>query len=343
MPPQLEITTSRNFSRWLAEESLSIAFSTYQAGKLFLLGLQQDGRLSVFERTFERAMGLYARDRSLYMATLYQIWRLENMLEPGQNYKGYDALYVPQMSCVTGDLDVHDIVVDHREQLFFANTLFSCISETSPTHSFRPVWQPSFISKLAAEDRCHLNGLALRDNQPRYVTAVSATDVHEGWREHRHDGGVLIDIATGEILVQGLSMPHSPRWHNNALWLLNSGQGELMKLDTATGRTETICFCPGYARGLTIHGNYAVIGLSRPRHNKTFSGLSLNEKLAEQNVSPRCGLQVVNLSTGDVEHTLWLEGIVEEIYDVTALPGIRSPMAIGLVNTEIQKMVSIAA
>lgn len=339
--PKLELDASRNFIRWLQEQRVSLAFTTYQAGKLFLIGLNAEGKLSVFERTFERAMGLCARGRSLYLATLYQIWRFENMLESGQHYQGYDALYVPQMSCVTGDVDVHDLVVDSQEQVYFANTLFSCIAETSPTHSFRPVWKPKFISKLAAEDRCHLNGLAMRDGEPRYATAVSQTDVHEGWREHRREGGVVIDMTDDRIIAEGLSMPHSPRWHNEHLWLLDSGNGEFVKLNPETGNKEAVCFCPGYARGLAMQGNYAVLGLSKPRHNKTFTGLALNERLEEKKVSPRCGLQIVNLNTGDAEHTLSIEGIVEEIYDVVILPNIQTPMAIGLKNTEIQKMISI--
>ena len=83
----------------------------------------------------------------------------------------------------------------------FVNTLFSCLATLSETHSFAPLWQPPFVSRLAAEDRCHLNGLAMRDGEPRYVTAVAATDVADGWREQRRDGGVVIDVATGEIVL----------------------------------------------------------------------------------------------------------------------------------------------
>lgn len=341
MEPTLEINASRKFTSWLDEQKASIAFSTYQAGKLFLIGLKQGGELSVFERTFERAMGLYAKDRSLYLATIYQIWRFENMLEVGQHYKGYDAVYVPQMSSVTGDVDAHDVVVDQHDQLYFANTLFSCVAEVSPTHSFKPYWQPPFISKLAAEDRCHLNGLAMEKDKPAYVTAVSTTDVHEGWREHRRDGGIVMDIRSNEIIAEGLSMPHSPRMHQGELYFLNSGEGELVKLNPKTGAREAICFCPGYARGLSFINDYAIVGLSKPRENKSFSGLALNEKLEDKKISARCGLQVINLKTGDVEHTLTLEGVVSEIYDTVTLSGIITPQAIGLKNNEIRHMISI--
>ncbi|MBU7585355.1 MAG: TIGR03032 family protein, partial [Nostoc sp. TH1S01] len=189
----LEMNASRQFTPWLFEQNLSLAFTTYQAGKLFFIGLQANGRLSVFERTFERCMGLYAQANSLYMSSLYQLWRFENILEPGQVHDNYDAVYLPQISYVTGDLDIHDVVVSDclfqsnkiptqvvSDNLIFVNTLFSCLATVSPTHSFIPLWQPPFISKLAAEDRCHFNGLALRDGQPRYVTAVSQSDAAEG-------------------------------------------------------------------------------------------------------------------------------------------------------------------
>jgi uncharacterized protein (TIGR03032 family) len=212
--PSLELNASRQFSAWLYEQNLSLAFTTYQAGKLFFIGLQPDGKLSVFERTFERCMGLYANGNSLYMSSLYQLWRLENSLPPGQTHNGYDALYLPQVGYVTGDLDIHDVAMgafpqsfkrgekispegtSEAQKLIFVNTLFSCLGTMSETHSFVPLWQPPFISKLAAEDRCHLNGLAMREGRPRYVTAVSESDVADGWREHRRSGGCVIEVAT---------------------------------------------------------------------------------------------------------------------------------------------------
>jgi len=180
--PKFELTASRQFTAWLAEQRVSLAFTTYQTGKLLLIGLRPDGRLSVFERTFNRCMGLWASPQTLYMSSLYQLWRFDNALEPGQLHNGYDRLYVPQLGYTTGDLDIHDIAVDGGGRVIFVNTLFSCLATVSEHHSFVPLWRPPFVSKLAAEDRCHLNGLAIDDGRPRYVTAVSRTDVADGWR-----------------------------------------------------------------------------------------------------------------------------------------------------------------
>ncbi|MEL7334360.1 MAG: TIGR03032 family protein, partial [Cyanobacteria bacterium J06560_2] len=339
--PKLEISASRHFTAWLHEQNISLSFTTYQAGKLFFIGLQSNGKLSIFERTFERSMGLFVQGSTLWLSTIYQLWHFENSLEPGQTYQGYDALYVPQQSYVTGDLDIHDIVIpDGSQDPIFANTLFSCLSTVSTTHSFVPVWHPPFISRLAAEDRCHLNGLALREGQPRYVTTIGKSDVADSWRDHRQAGGCVIDIPSSEIVSTGLSMPHSPRWYRDKLWLLNSGTGEFGHIDLTSGEFTAVTFCPGYLRGLAFAGDFAIVGLSEPRHNKSFQGLQLDQALADKGAKPRCGLGVIDLRSGDLVHTLRIEGVVEELYDVAAIPGVRRPMAIGLRSNEIHRIIS---
>lgn len=339
---KFEVLASRQFTAWLFEQRLSLAFSTYQTGKLFLIGLQPNGRLSVFERTFARCMGLCAAGtNSLYMSSLFQLWRFENALPPGQTANEYDRVYVPQLAYTTGDLDLHDIAMDGNGRPIFVNTLFSCLARPSESHSFVPVWKPQFITKLAAEDRCHLNGLAMENGKPCYVTAVATTDVHEGWREHRRDGGVVIHAESNEIVARGLSMPHSPRLHNGRLYVLNSGTGEFGIIDTANGNFEPIAFCPSYARGLTIFGDFAIIGLSQIRDNKTFSDLPLDATLKDKNVSAKCALLVVDLRSGDIVHSLTFGGILTELYDVVALPGVIRPSALGFKTDEIRRTITI--
>jgi uncharacterized protein (TIGR03032 family) len=210
----------------------------------------------------------------------------------------------------------------------------------SETHSFKPLWKPTFISKLAAEDRCHLNGLAMRDGRAAYVTACGPADVSDGWRDHRNGGGIVIDVDSNEIALSGLSMPHSPRWHNGKLWLLNSGSGEFGYADFEQNRFVPVCFCAGYMRGLAFHGDFALVGLSKPR-NKTFTGLSLDQNLKARNAEPRCGIQVIDLKTGDIVHWLRFEGVIEELYDVVVLPNCRRPMALGFKTDEIRRVLSV--
>lgn len=336
--PSLRLEGSRLFASWLAAAKVGLAFTTYQAGKLFLIGMKPDGRLSVFERSFERCMGLSGDRDGLWMASLWQVWRFENFLDPGETHEGHDALYVPVTGHTTGDIDVHDIHATPEGPVFVATRL-NCLATTGRRFSLRELWRPPFIDRLAVEDRCHLNGLALRDGRPAFATAVSRSNLAEGWREHRRDGGVVLDIGSGEAVATGLSMPHSPRWHAGRLWLLQAGTGEFGTVDLASGRFTPLCFLPGFARGLAFAGGHAVIGVSRPRENRTFDGLALNDRLARERASPRCGLWIVNLATGDIEHRLEIEGVVEELYDVAVLPGAIRPMAVGFRTDDIRFLI----
>ncbi|HKK85359.1 MAG TPA: TIGR03032 family protein [Roseovarius sp.] len=223
----------------------------------------------------------------------------------------------------------------------FAATQFNCIAEPRPGKSFRVLWHPLFIDRFAAEDRCHLNGIAMEGGVPRYVTCVSTTNVAEGWREHRRDGGVVIDVATGETVATGLSMPHSPRLHDGRLWILQSGTGELGHLDVATGKFEPVCFFPGFARGLVLHGDFAIVGVSLPRDKTAvFQGLALQDRLAAERISARCMIAIVDLRTGDLRHFIDVGPPVSEIWDVAVIPGVKRPHLIGLQKDDIRFIVN---
>jgi uncharacterized protein (TIGR03032 family) len=265
------------------------------------------------------------------------------MVNGERDASGCDALYAPRFSYVTGDLDIHDIGLTQEGDPVFVNTLFNSLATPSLRQSFVPTWRPPFISKLAAEDRCHLNGLAMRDGAPAYVTATSTSDTYDGWRTQREEGGVVIDVASGDIIIRGLSMPHSPRWYRDRLWVLNSGQGEFGWIDLASGKFEPVAFCPGYLRGLAFLGDHAVIGLSLPRDNKTFAGLGLDARLKERDMPARCGLYFIDLNTGSIAHSMVFSGVVTELYDVAVLPDVRQPAMIGFQGAEIKRMISLGA
>lgn len=339
---------SPGFPAWLDAARVSLAYTTYQSSRLMFLGLDQAGGLSGFERVFDRAMGLHATADRLLVASRHQIWRLENLLAPGQMHNGYDRLYSPISCHVTGDLDVHDLVArpgsdpERPTEPVFVATRFNCLATVSARHSFRPLWKPPFISAIAGEDRCHLNGLALVNGEPRYLTMCGRGDTAGSWREQRHDGGCVIDMANNEIVAAGLCMPHSPRYYRNQLWLLNAGTGEFGRIDRATGRFEPVCFCPGFLRGLCFSGDHAVVGLSRSRQQDgTFTGLPLQERLAADGDSALCGFLVIDLHRGAVVESLRLEGDIDELYDVQLLPGVRRPMAFGLLGEEISRYVTV--
>lgn len=336
-PPAVTMQGSQHLYQWLDSEHISLAFTTYQTNRLFLVGRKENGRLAVNERLFDKPMGLYARGESLYMATRYQIWQLENRLAKAEFHQGCDRLYVPCQSHTTGDVNVHDVVVTQAQQILFINTDFSCLATLQAGFNFAPIWKPPFITRLVAEDRCHLNGLAMQDDQPMYVTACSATDEAAGWRDHRRNGGLVMHIPSNEIIATGLSMPHSPRWYQGKLWILNSGTGELGYLDG--GQFVPITFCPGFVRGLAFWKNFALIGLSQLRA-KAFTGLSLETRLAAENMPVQCGLAVVDLNTGNLLHALHINGVVEELFDVVVLPDVRQPRALGFQDDDIERLIT---
>ena len=341
------MSASRQFASWLRDEVISLAFTTYQSQLLLLLGLNpQTQQLSVGVRKFGRAMGLYCTSdtQRLYLSTKYQLWQLGNALPPGSNYKRCDRAYVPRIGYTTGDLDIHDVIVDSSNRPIFVCTMLNCLATVSDNYSCIPLWTPPFISKLVSEDRCHLNGLAAVDGQPRFVTLVNPSDILDGWREKRRGGGCVMDVTTNEVVATGLSMPHSPRVYDGKLWLLNSGTGEFGYIDLDAGRFEPVVFCPGYLRGLAFHEHFAIVGLSKVRSKGggVMSGLELDQRLRDQDVEPRCGLMVIDLTTGSIVNWVQLEGQISELYDVQVLPGVRRPMALGFQTDEISRLLTFA-
>ena len=338
--PKLQLLPSRMFASWLSSIGGSLAFTTYQANKLFLIGINPENRrLSIFERSFPRCMGLGVAERGLWISSLHTLWELRDFLDPGQTHQGYDAVYVPLKGHTTGDIDVHDVHMAADGAPIFVATRFNCLARLSPDASFQPVWMPPFIDRIAAEDRCHLNGLAMEDGKPAYVTYVAPSNIAGGWRNQRSDGGALMHVDSGEVVASGFCMPHSPRVRDGKVWMIQSGTGEFGYVDVNEGKFEPVAFMQGFARGVAFAGDHAIVGVSRPRKDRTFEGLALDEKLAAAKVDAQCYLAIVNLNTGDVEHTLGIEGAVQELYDVGFLPGPRRPQALGFKTDEIRFMV----
>ena len=341
---------SQGFSAWLAANDCSVALTTYQAGRLFLIGRRPDGTVRAHERLIEQCQGLWTDGQTLWTSGLYALWRFENDLDPGSvKPDGVDRVFVPREGRVTAQIDVHDIGVGDLGQFggpagtgpIFVSTAFNCLATTSDHASFRPLWRPPFISEMVGEDRCHLNGLAMDGPRAAYVSAVSRSDVADGWRERRRDGGVVLDVSNGEAVATGLSMPHSPRLYDGRLWVLNSGQGELCTIDPKDGTVTPVAFCPGYARGLAFIGRYAVVGLSRPRRNQTFEGLALDDKLAAKDAASRSGLLVIDIDTGRTVEWLRFEHTIDELYDVAVLPGVKQAEAVGFRGDDIKQLVRV--
>ncbi len=321
-------TADQGFAEWLSQAKGSLAITTYQAGKLVFVSW--DGKqISILPRQFEKPMGCAVDGNRMALATRYQLWIMHNSAilaheylenEPGR----YDALFLPRASYCTNDLNIHDVAFVKDGGVCVVASRFSCLAGLSHEHNFVPRWQPPFISEVVPEDRCHLNGLAVVNGRPKYVTALGESNVVGGWREHKATGGILIDVESGEILHRGLSMPHSPRWYDGHIWFLNSGCGELRVFDPQQGRSNLVCALPAYLRGLAFVGPYALVGMCQVREKHIFGGLPVQQRYSRL----LCGVAIIDLRTGQQVGQFEFTSGCQEIYDVQFLAGIMRPMVL---------------
>jgi uncharacterized protein (TIGR03032 family) len=322
---------SRNLPALLEHLGSALLVSTYQAGKLGVVGGRQ-GSLALSFHNFEQAMGVAVKPDHIAVGARNQVWSLRSApdiaprLEPAGRY---DACFLARSSHFTGDIHVHELAWA-GDELWVVNTLFSCLSTLHEDYSFVPRWRPPFISALAAEDRCHLNGLAMSHGErgvltPCYVTAFAETDSAAGWRPGKAASGCLIHVPSGQTVARGFAMPHSPRVYQGRVWLLDSGTGRLVTVDPATGMVDTVAELPGYTRGLAFHESFAFVGLSTIRETAVFGGVPV----AERRESLRCGVAVIDLRTGRSVAHLEFQSGVEEIFAVEVLPGVRFPAVSG--------------
>lgn len=317
---------SGNFPIILDQLGISLLVSTYQAGKLLVLGSHQ-GTLTVSFNSFEQVMGIAIQPEKIAIGTFGQIWFLQSVPELAARIEPagkHDACFLATSSHMTEQIHGHDLAWGENE-LWIVNTLFSCLCTIDDGYNFVPRWQPRFISTLAAEDRCHLNGLAMENGRPRFVTVMAETDSAGGWRPTKATSGCIIDVPSGETVARGLAMPHSPRIHKGQLFVLDSGHGCLSYVDQATGNVQQIVRLPGYTRGLSIHGDYAFVGLSRIRETSVFGGIPIGAD--RENL--KCGVAVVDLQRGQHVASFFFQSGVAEIFAVEVLPGFRCPFTYG--------------
>ena len=326
--PPFSFSFTPEFPELLHQLDCSLLLSTYQAGKV--IAISSDGeKITQLPRNFESPMGMAIEDERMAVATRDEIILLAN--EPRlapiyPNKQGvYDALYFPRSTHYCGRMAVHDIAYG-ADGLVGVNTAFSCLFHLDDTYNFVPIWRPPFITAIASEDRCHLNGMALVDGKPKYVTALGTTDTPGGWRDDKLTGGILMDVDSNEILLDGLPMPHSPRVIDGELYLLLSASGELVRVNP-DGGYDTLCQVDGFLRGMVRWGDYLFIGCSKLRKTHTFGDLPL-----ARNTSVFCGVVIIHKDTGALVSQIKYINSCEEIYDVQILPHILRPNILGTGN-----------
>ncbi|MBL4672627.1 MAG: TIGR03032 family protein [Arenicella sp.] len=331
---------TKTFSELLNKAKLSLAVTTYQAKKLVLLRAQGE-QINTHFIDMDRPMGLAFQNGRLSVGsgnTIVDYFNSANAAAKLESATHHDAVFLHRRTHVTGDIDVHEMAFDDGGELWLINTKMSCLCTLDVNYSFVPKWKPPFISKYDSTDRCHLNGLAMRDGKPRYVTALGVSDEAAGWRTNKASGGIVMDIKSDKIIADGLSMPHSPRWYKDRLFVLESGAGRLLTIDLQTGHKTTVAEVPGFCRGIDFIGRYAVIGLSQIRETAMFAGLPLTKRKEDR----RCGVWIVDLVSGESAGYLSFNTGIEEIFSVQVLP-MSYPTLLGLDSTLLGSSYSVPA
>lgn len=336
IPAPFSSTYSPQVPELLLALGCTIAFTTYQAGKLVLISPNLDKeRITVLPRTVHKPMGIAIQDNKLALASKDEIIVFENSKELAIHYPDkqntYDSLWLPRITYYTGQVDMHDIAFGD-DCIYAINTSFSCLCKVDGNFNFKPVWRPPFIDALVSEDRCHLNGLVIENGKPKYVAALGTSNTHQGWRDNIVSGGILMDIDTNSIVLDGLAMPHSPRMYKNEMYMLLSACGEFIKVNTTDKSYKVIKQFDGFCRGLAIYKDYAFIGFSKLRKNSSsFAKLSFSDK------ADFAGIKIIHIPTEAEVGEILFQTSVDEIYEVAILPDMIRPNILNTI-TDVHKL-----
>lgn len=343
---------SSNFPQILASLNISLALTSYQSQRLILVRAV-DGELDTNLKIFPRPMGVYADHERITLGTMHEVIdfkrsddtlgaiksgkldspeylprklqeqdpRKAESFQKTRNQqidaaKRSDALFCQRAALTTGKINIHDIAWGH-EGLWVVNSTFSCLSTLSPDCSFVARWRPFFITEYAAEDRCHLNGMAMLDGAPRYVTTFNQENRQDSWHNNVVLDGTLMDVRSNQILLDGLLMPHSPRCYRGLVYFCESGRGEVKVFDPVTGKATVLCQLPGFTRGMTFMGDLMLVGTSRLRVTERQTQMPLEKELGAEN--SQSGIWLLNPLSGEILGNIIFEGDVEQIYDIAVI------------------------
>lgn len=323
VPSPFSCTFSPNLPELLSQMQCTIVLSTFQAGKVIFISPKNELELVQLPRTFMRPMGIAIDENRMAIATAAEVVYFKSSKDLAKQYPKnpgvYDDIWIPRAQYITGPVDIHDLHFGNND-LWAVNTSFSCLSKIGSEYSFDPVWRPNFISQLTGEDRCHLNGLAMHQGEPKYLSALGHTNEANGWRENIVKGGILIDYNTKEVIAEGLAMPHSPRVYDDKLYVLLSAEEKLVCVDPNTGKQDDVCHIGGFVRGMCRYLDYVFIATSKLRKNSSaFRHLKIADKADVASVT------IIHLPTGARVANLTYLASVDEIYDIQILPATTRP------------------
>jgi uncharacterized protein (TIGR03032 family) len=322
---------SPNVPELLTELGCSLVISTYQAGKLVFISAKDKTKLVQLGKTIQKPMGVAFDGERLAVAGKDNVFLFSSAPLLAKGYARqpdtYDNIFLPRAQYYTSLLDIHDLVWIN-DKLLMVNTRFSCLCWLDNAYNFLPFWKPEFITALMPEDRCHLNGVAIKNNKPAFVSMLGVSDEPAGWRNKKTNGGVIIDVDSGEIVLNNLAMPHTPRIINDALYVLLSASGELIRVDINSGKFDIIKKFGGYVRGMAYYKGFLFVAYSKIREKSSaFSDLPIAA------TSKEAGIGIMHFESGNIVGEIKYQNSVEEIYDLQLIANTRP----GMINFDQQE------
>ena len=328
----------RSFLKFLASQNITITLSSYQSHRILAVGVQnveKDPELAIYLCPIMRCMGMARYKNRLALSNIGNvvIYNSKGSVNSSRYGKFTDE-YQPRFRFHAADVDIHDLKITENG-IYFISASYNCIAMPSLEKTFEPYWIPPWIKPsedintgkkiLRREDCCHLNGLCCVDGKPRYITATSRGNIAGHWRTHKSEG-FIYDIQENDVICEDIHSPHSPNWYNNKLWVLESGTGYFGYVDLENKKFVKKVFLPGFLRGMTFHDKFAIICLSKDRHDHAFKDLPLCENLRCNGSGSVCGFRIIDMETFSIieEFTFDDSSGITELYDVICLPGYRS-------------------
>lgn len=285
--------------------SLNLAISFYMDHSLAVWNSETENLVEV---PIQRPMGMGFTDDGLYLGSRYGISWFDRIY-----YNKEDKwLYRQDLTKYLGFIDCHELVI-FNEQPIFANTLFSCLASVALTHDFSIFYQPGFIKNIIPEDHSHLNGIALENGLPRYITCFSPNNRpgFKSWKDKPLTGCVW-DLVSDRPVIDNLALPHSPRIIDGDLFVCDSGRGRVLR--RSGDELEAIANLRSFTRGMIATDDYIIVATSKIRENAC--NPQIDKSLLTEN---KCGIHFCDRHNFKLVESYYFED-KKEIFDFQLIP-----------------------
>jgi uncharacterized protein (TIGR03032 family) len=234
--------------------------------------------------------------------------------------------------------DIHSLAV-HDGRLYFAATGCNQVLSVGCTGGkFSGPEEVHVTCQSPAEDLVHLNSLLIDEKGALLFSMFGV-----GPRSQMRNQGAVVDVHSGEALVEGLMDPHSlTRLPDGRIAMCESMQSALCIVDPTTCLVTRVAL-RGYTRGIAHTGRHLVVGASHWRSRSRSSstqvrGLPSFESSAQQNHSAHSYLFVLREDLS-VANTIDFTPYASEIYDVAFLGRSFQPASVFKQAVERRKQV----